>query len=88
MSDSDAGSGVEAQNAADLVRFRHEKGAISSVIQSTNQGRVLSSGPRAAVHPKQQDARSKTEQRVKFPRHALSQHCLFPLACGNKSMLQ
>jgi len=34
-----------------------DKGAISSVIQSKNLSRVPCSGPRTAVHPKEQDAR-------------------------------
>ena len=41
-----------------------DKGAISSVIQSTNQSRVPSSGPRTAVHPKEKDTRSNPEHEM------------------------
>jgi len=41
-----------------------DKGAISSVIQSTNWSHVPSSRPRTDVHPEGKDARSNAEHKV------------------------
>ena len=40
---------------------KHDKGAISSVIQPKNTGRVPSSRPGTTVNPKEQDTRSNPE---------------------------
>jgi len=66
-----------------------DNGAISPVIQSTNQSRVTSSGPRADVRPegKTQDPirNAKWNRNVEFPRRVLSRCCMILRACGNKS---
>jgi len=45
-----------------------DNGAISPVIQSTNQSRVPSSRPRADVRPKGKDTRSNPERKVEQKR--------------------
>jgi len=45
-----------------------DNGAISPVIQSTNQSRVPSSGPRADVRPEGKDTRSNPERKVEQKR--------------------
>jgi len=45
-----------------------DNGAISPVIQSTNQSRVPSSRPRTDVRPKGKDTRSNAEHNVEWKR--------------------
>jgi len=45
-----------------------DKGAISSMIQSTNQSRVLSSRPGTNVHPKRKDTRPNPEHKLERKR--------------------
>jgi len=45
-----------------------DKGTISPVIQSRNQGRTMSSRPRNTVLPKEQDTRSKAEHSLEKKR--------------------
>ena len=66
---------IKNKNVVDLMTMtalkvvvESDKGAISSVIQTTNQSRVPSSRPRTVVRPKGEDTRLD-------PEHKLEQKC-------------
>jgi len=55
---------VKGQKSNHSLIEGSDKGAVSSVIQSTNQSRVPSSGPGTALHPKGKDARLDPEHEM------------------------
>jgi len=58
----------EGQKSYHSLIIWSDKGAISSVIQPTNQSRVPSSRPGADVPPKGKDARSNPEHKLEWKR--------------------
>ena len=51
-----------------LATTRNDNGAISPVIQATNQGRIPSSRPRSDVRPKDKDTGSNLEHKLERKR--------------------
>jgi len=66
VSKLDAKHNVKATAQGEGLKNNHvliegsDNGAISPVIQTTNQGRIPSSKPRSNVRPKDKDARSRS----------------------------
>jgi len=81
---------VTPKNVRVLSNVLGDNGAISPVIQSTNQSvsRVLDQELMCAPKEKTQDLirNAKWNGNAQFPRHVLSQCCAILRACGNKSM--